>query len=284
MKSIPTVTIDALIARYGALLLDAYGVLVNKEGALPGARELIATLNRLGKPYYLVSNTAAHLPEHASARYRKFGLDLAPERILTAGLLIQPYFEAQGYTGRRCAVLGPEDSFHYVNGAGAKAVSPFEDFDLVLIGDQVGFPFLDGVDAVLSRLIEKLDQGQTVPLILPNPDLIFPKASGFGITSGTVALIIETALRQRYPDRPDVAFARLGKPEPGLFEEAIRRAGTRSLVMIGDQMDTDIRGAAGVGLDSALVAGGVSGAAFIAGSAGAKPTYLLESLAPDGFR
>jgi HAD superfamily hydrolase (TIGR01459 family) len=277
MKTIPTVTIDALIARYDALLLDAYGVLVNKEGALPGAKELIAALNRLDKPYYLVSNTAAHLPEHASARYRRFGLELAPERILTAGLLIKPYFEVRGYAGLRCAVLGPEDSFRYVNGAGARAVSPFEDFDLVLIGDQVGFPFLDGVDAVLSRLIEKLDLGETVPLILPNPDLIFPKASGFGITSGTVALIIETALRQRYPDRADVAFVRLGKPEPGLFEEAVRRAGTRNVVMIGDQVDTDIRGAAEVGLDSALVTGGVAGREL---AAGARPTYRLESLMP----
>jgi len=136
-KTIPTVTTDELIARYDALLLDAYGVLVNKEGALPGAVELIAKLNRLDKPYYLVSNTSAHLPEQASARYRTFGLDLAPERMLTAGLLIKPHFEAQGYQGLRCAVLGPEDSFSYVEGAGAGAVTPFEEFDLVLIGDQV---------------------------------------------------------------------------------------------------------------------------------------------------
>jgi HAD superfamily hydrolase (TIGR01459 family) len=277
MNSIPAVTSDELISRYDALLLDAYGVLVNKQGALPGAVELIATLNRLDKPYYLVSNTAAHLPDHASARYRRFGLDLAPERILTAGLLIRPYFEAQGYGGLRCAVLGPEDSFAYVEEAGAEAVSPFEDFDLVLIGDQVGFPFLDGVDAVLSRLIAKFDGGESVPLILPNPDLIFPKAGGFGMTSGTVALIIETALKQRYPDRADVSFVHLGKPQPGLFELAVSRAGTRNAVMIGDQVDTDIRGASGVGLDSALVVGGVAGARLVGDI---RPTYRLESLAP----
>jgi len=273
---IPLTTPDELIARYDVLLLDAYGVLVNKEGPLPGAAELIAKLNRLGKPYYLVSNTAAHLPETASSRYWSFGLELPPERILTAGLLIKPYFESQGYQGLRCAVLGPDDSFRYVENAGSLPVTPFEDFDLVLIGDQVGFPFLDGVDAVISRLVEKLDRGETVPMVLPNPDLIYPKASGFGITSGMVALMIETALRQRYPERADIGFVHLGKPQPGLFEESIRRAGTRNAVMIGDQMDTDIRGAAGVGLDSALVAGGVAGA-LIGGEI--KPTYRLGSLA-----
>jgi HAD superfamily hydrolase (TIGR01459 family) len=281
METIPAVTIDELISRYDALLLDAYGVLVNKEGALPGAAELIAKLNRLDKPYFLVSNTAAHLPEHAAARYRSFGLDLVAERILTAGLLIKPHFRAHSYEGLRCAVLGPEDSFAYVEEAGARPVSPFEDFDLVLIGDQVGFPFLDGVDAVISRLIEKLDGGETVPLILPNPDLIFPKAAGFGITSGMVASIIEAALKQRFPDRADVAFVHLGKPQPGLFEAAVQRAGTRNVVMIGDQVDTDIRGAAGVGLDSALVAGGVAGSRF---AGNLRPTYRLQSLMPAAER
>lgn len=275
MPTIPAVTIDTLIERYDALLLDAYGVLVNKDGALPGAVDLINRLNRLDKPYFLVSNTAAHLPEHAAARYRSFGLELDPERILTAGRLIGPYFSAHGYRGLRCAVLGPADSFSYVEAAGARPVSPFEDFDLVLIGDQVGFPFLDGVDAVLSRLIGKLDQGVAVPLILPNPDLIFPKAAGFGITSGTVALIIETALRQRYPGREDVAFVPLGKPQPGLFEAAIQCAGTRHVVMIGDQVDTDICGAARVGLASALVAGGVAGAQL---TGSIRPNYRLASL------
>lgn len=199
------------------------------------------------------------------------------ERILTAGLLIGPYFEAQGYRGRRCAVLGPQDSFLYVAAAGAWPVSPFEEFDLVLIGDQVGFPFLDGVDAVLSRLIAKLDGGERVPLILPNPDLIFPKTAGFGITSGTLALILQSALQQRFPQRSDLSFVHLGKPQPGLFEEAIRLAGTRNLVMIGDQVDTDIRGAVGVGLDSALVAGGVGGVE-LAGEI--RPTYRLASIRP----
>lgn len=274
MLTIPT-TIDELIARYDALLLDAYGVLVNNEGALPGAVELIAKLNRLGKPYCLVSNTAGRLPAHAAARYRAYGFDLDPERILTSGLLIKPHFAAKGYQGLRCVVLGPEDSFRYVEDAGARPVSPFDDFDLVLVGDQVGFPFLDGVDAVLSRLFAKLDGGETVPLILPNPDLVYPKRAGFGITSGMVALMLEAALRQRFPERQDVAFVRLGKPASGLFQEAVRRLGTDNAVMIGDQVDTDIRGAAGAGLDSALLAGGVAGAQL---AGGVKPTYRLESL------
>lgn len=272
-----THSVYALIDRYEAIFLDAYGVLVNRDGPLPGAVALIDRLNQLDKPYFLVSNTAAHLPQTAAIRYQGFGFDLAAERILTAGLLIKPYFASQGLLGLRCGVLGPEDSFHYVEQAGAKAVTALEDFDVLLIGDQVGFPFLEGVDAALSQLMEKIDAGLSVPLILPNPDLIFPKSKGYGITSGMVALLIEAALRQRYPNRAGISFVHLGKPKPGLFELAMDKAHTRNALMIGDQIDTDIKGAVGVGLDSALVAGGVAGTEI---TGAIQPTYRLESLNP----
>lgn len=280
MNAIPHATIDQLIDRYDALLLDAYGVLVNRDGPLPGAAELIATLNRLDKPYFLLTNTAARLPEHAAERYRGFGLALEAGRILTAGMLLKPYFAAHGLAGRRCAVLGPEDSHRYVADAGGRLVAADGDFEVLLIGDQVGFPFLEAVDAVLSRLIDRFDRDRPVALILPNPDLIYPKATGFGITSGMLALMFEAALRQRYPGHPGTRFVRLGKPEAGLFELAANRAGTRNLVMVGDQLDTDIQGAHDFGIDSALVPGGVAGMAHPVSARGARPGYLLGSIRP----
>ena len=35
MRTIPSVTIETLIARYDVLLFDAYGVLVHAAGAMP---------------------------------------------------------------------------------------------------------------------------------------------------------------------------------------------------------------------------------------------------------
>ncbi len=278
MQAIPVVTIDDLIEGYEALLFDAYGVLVHSEGPLPGACELLARLRQIGKPFYLVTNSAAHLPEHAAFRYQRFGLPVEPEQIISSGALLKPYFAANNLQGTRCAILGPEDTYRYVQQAGALAVPPAEDFDILVIGDQVGFPFLESIDTVLSRLISKFDRGLSPPLILPNPDLIYPKASGFGMTCGSMAMIIETVLKQRYPDRADTRFVHLGKPETALFEEAARRAGTQNLVMIGDQMDTDIRGASRYGIDSVLVSGGVAELRFYAHHPEWWPTYRLPHL------
>ncbi|TCJ14646.1 haloacid dehalogenase [Parasulfuritortus cantonensis] len=266
-----------LLHRYDAVLLDAYGVLVDLAGALPGAAAWIDTLNRLDKPYWLVSNTAARLPESAARRYQGFGLAIPAERILSSGMLLVPYFAEHGLAGQRVRVLGPEDSAVYAERAGGRLVGAGEEFDVLVLADQAGFPFLDGVDEVLSVLIDRFDAGQDVAMVLPNPDLIYPTGRGCGITSGAMAVMLEAALRQRYPERPAPSFARLGKPYPGLFAEAVRLAGTRNVVMVGDQLDTDIVGATRFGIDSALVPGVLTGDRRRVG--GVAPTYLL---APPG--
>lgn len=267
-----------LVARYDALLLDAYGVLVSLDGALPGAAALIERLNRQGKPYWVVSNTAARLPEHAAARYRDFGLDIPARRILTSGMLLAPHFAAHGLTGRRTLVLGPEDSLRYVERAGGVLVPPGEDFEVLVLADQAGYPCVETLDEVISGLIGRLDAGGTVALVLPNPDLIYPRGRGYGLTAGALAVMLEAILARRYPERDDVTFVRLGKPHAALFEAAARAAGGGRLVMIGDQLETDILGANACGIDSALLLGGVSGMQPRVTAHGPRPTYLLASL------
>jgi len=61
-----------------------------------------------------------------------------------------------------------------------------------------------------------------------------------------------------------------------LFAEAERRAGTCDLVMIGDQLATDILGARGYGLDSALVETGL--APPTPGGPEMAPTFVLSGL------
>jgi ribonucleotide monophosphatase NagD (HAD superfamily) len=176
-------------------------------------------------------------------------------------------------------VLGPADSIRYVELAGGVVVCPEETFDVLVIGDESGFPFLDTVDTVLTGLIRKLDHGENVHLVLPNPDLIYPKSDrGFGITGGSIALILEAALHQRYPGRSNLHFDRLGKPHAVIFKEALRRGGTRDMVMIGDQLATDIRGAHGFGLDSVLVGSGITNAETITVDDDLLPTYVMPSI------
>lgn len=275
----PQITLDQLMDRFEVILFDSDGVLMRWPGVLPGAAEAVARLNSLGKPYFILTNDASALPETRAAGYFKLGLAIEPSRIITAGSLLTPHFRDFGLAGSRCVVMGTEDSGQYARAAGGEVVSLDDDFDVLVIGDQLGFPFLEATSAVLSNLLRKIDRGETPHLLLPNPDVIYPEGDGFGFASGAVALMFESALAQRYLGRVDLEFTRLGKPHPAMFEEAFRRCGTRDAVMIGDTPSTDIRGANGVGITSVLMATGVAGADLSTLPETDRPTYRMESLA-----
>ena len=279
MNRINHIGTEKLIARYSVLLLDAYGVLVHTSGALPGAAQLIDTLNHTKKPYYILTNDASKLPATSAQLFQNFGLAIAPDSIITSGSLLTDYFARHQLKNLPCAVLGPEDSVRYVELAGGKVVAARDPFDVLIIGDESGYPFLETIDTVLSGLFKKLDSGANVHLVLPNPDLIYPKTDqGFGIASGSIALILEAALQRRYPDRPELKFTPLGKPHAAIFNEALKRSGTMEMVMIGDQLETDIRGAVEFGLDSVLVNTGIANVTPDDVNTSLQPTYFLDRL------
>jgi ribonucleotide monophosphatase NagD (HAD superfamily) len=176
-------------------------------------------------------------------------------------------------------VLGPEDSRRYVEQAGGHIVTAKDDFDVIVIADETGYPFLETVDHVFTTLCRQIDRGQDVNLLLPNPDLIYPKADqGMGFTAGSIAGIFEAALKLRYPNRKDLIFSRLGKPETHLFEAAYARCRSRDMVMIGDQLETDIQGARRFGIDAVWIQTGIMPGNLSQIPDASRPTYILDSL------
>ncbi len=277
---VPTITLDGLLDRYRVLLLDAYGVLVTSTGALPGAVELIGRLNREGREYSIVTNDASRLPETIARRFQGFGLEVAAERVITSGSLLEGHFRERGLRGLRCAFMGPEDTGTYIERAGGRPVAPDEDFEVLVLGDEQGPPLLQTMDLLLSGVIRRVDRAQPIHLVLPNPDRLYPKGNGaFGLGIGSVARMVEAALAHRYPGRDDLRFTRLGKPCAPMFDAAVARHGGRErmaeMVMVGDQLATDIRGARDFGLDSALVTGGVTAAVTDGSVTGVRPTWKL---------
>ena len=248
-----------LVQRFEVLLLDAYGVLIHHEGALPHAAAFVDHLNRAEKPYYIVTNDAARLPETTCRRLAEMGLEVPGDRIISSGLLLGRHFAEHDLVGVDCAVLGPEDSCRLVELAGGRLVEPGEDAPVLVLCDELGFDFVEMMDRALSRLLWRLDRGLPVHMVAPNPDIIYPKSDWeFGFTAGGMALMMEAAMRVRFPAQRDLRFIRLGKPNAVIFQEALRRAGTKNVVMVGDQLGTDVLGANRMDLPSALVTTGLS--------------------------
>ena len=274
-------TVDQLVERYDGLIFDAFGVLINSSGALPGAGRLIDRLNHIGKPYVIVTNDSSRLPATTASWYHDNGLNIDVSRILTSGRLLTPYFKKRGLKGARCVVLGTPDSAAYVELAGGEVIgiAPDAELDVLVIGDDEGYPFLPSIEAVLSAIIARLDEGHHVELIAPNPDLFYPKAQGrYAVASGGIALLIQSVLRERYPARTDIQFVHLGKPHRGVFEEGAQLLGTDNIAMVGDQLRTDIKGANDFGIDSVLIGTGLTKISDSSEFERIRPTYLLRDL------
>ena len=211
-------------------------------------------------------------------RLANLGLTISPEQFITSGSLIIPFFTQQELQGKKTMVFGPQDSKDYVSEAGGIVVpiALSQDAEVVVAADDAGYPFLESLETCLSVLYRMIDQGREPTLILPNPDLIYPKGPGeFGFTSGAVSLLLEAGLKRRYPERT-WAFTPLGKPHPAIFEEAKRRTSGLRAVMIGDQLQTDIFGARNAGLDAALLLTGIC--PELPEGLALGPTWGLESL------
>lgn len=277
------VNLESMADTYDGFLFDAYGVIFDGKGLIRGAADAWRYLKSRGKGCWVLTNGSSRSINDTVEHYRKIGFELTENELINSASLIAPYFREKGLTGEACAVLGTEGSRAYVRAAGGTVVDPLnsDDYSVVIIANQTEYPLLDTLEAVLSQVITRVEKAQPHHLILTNPDLIYPHAQRrFGLTAGSLALMLEAAFKARLgPDAP--LFEKLGKPYPRIYEEAIRRAGSSRLLMIGDQLETDIRGAAAVGLDSVLVGTGlVRTELWKPSDTDPRPNYILHSWRP----
>jgi HAD superfamily hydrolase (TIGR01459 family) len=275
-------TTRELLDRYDGVLLDIYGVVLDASGALPGARELVDELHRRGVPYAFVTNDASRSLATYVEKLAGLGITVDPPRFVTSGSLLPGYFAARGLAGARTCVLGTFDSEDFARQGGATLVPLARgmDIDVLAVCDDSGFDFLPGMEWALSAVVRAVSAGRRPALVLPNPDLLYPKGEGeLGFTAGAMAMLLEAGLERRFPNEPHV-FDRLGKPQPHRFHAAATQLGVSPdrLVMIGDQLETDIAGANAAGVASALLAGSISRWDAASATTPVRPQWLLDRL------
>lgn len=273
--------LESLTDSYDGFLFDAYGVIFDGKGLIHSAAEAWVNLKSRGKGCWVLTNGSSRSVKETIQHYQKLGFELTENELINSASLLAPYFREKNLLGENCAVLGTEGSRAYVEAAGGVVVDPLksDDYSVVIIANQTEYPLLDTLEAVLSHVITRVEKAQPLHLILTNPDLIYPHAKRrFGLTAGSLALMLEAAFKARLgTDAP--LFEKLGKPYPRIYQEAMKKAGSKRLLMIGDQLETDIRGALSVGIDSVLVGTGLvrTGHWKPSDEDDLKPTYILHA-------
>lgn len=278
---------------YDAIFLDVYGVLLNAAGLYDHTPHLMHWLQSTGKPFMLVSNGSSRTLAESAKAYRKQGLPVSEQEIMTSGLLLKHWAETAGMTGQPVHVVGRSASFDIITDAGLTPAGADEDVSAVVIINQAE-PLLTKIDDALTLIIRHLDAGKPLKLVVPNPDCLYPRGvAAFGITAGAIAELLEGALAKRYGAGSELRFTRLGKPYPLIFEQAQHKLSElwqkpfakEKILMIGDQIATDIRGALEYGLGAMLYQGGVANIAKFKGhglspAAAQRSFYISTDLMP----
>ncbi|GAB4042410.1 TIGR01459 family HAD-type hydrolase [Spirosoma jeollabukense] len=267
---------------YKVIFFDAFGVLKNSEGLLPGIEHTFDWLRENGKDFYVLTNDASRGPHELAESYYRQGLRaIPPERIISSGMLAREYLDLKVRSGT-VAYLGTEKSAHYLETSGLKTL-PISQVDLKDVADINALVLLDdeGFDwnTDLNKTVNLLRK-RNIPVIVANTDATYPVSkSRIAIAIGGVAKMIETIVGKQ--------FIRFGKPDAQLFMFAYERLENAShvskqdILMVGDTLKTDILGGNKFGLDTVLVLTGNTqpqDAEVLIRSTGIIPTYICKSV------
>ena len=273
--------IEEILAPYEAVCFDAYGVLNNYNGLIPGINETIDFLEQKGKQSLVLTNDASRNPEQLAAKYQKRGIHaLGPEKIISSGMLAQEYMRHK-VTDGLVAYLGTAQSKYYIESLGLNAIA-IRDVDLEQIDEISAMVFLDDEgfdwDQDLSKTVNLLRK-TNIPTIVANTDLKYPVSkSHVNIAIGAIANMIEGIVGKK--------FLHFGKPDTQMFLFAYQRLNEQQFVekhkvlMVGDTLETDILGGNKFGFDTALVLTGntlAHKAELRIRSKGIIPTHLIQS-------
>jgi|GEM_PF-3525990 len=236
------------------LVFDSDGVLTSGGAALPMARELISTLNARRFPYFVMSNGSFLCPQRKSDGYARMGLAIEAQRIIGSA---QPLGEALTRVPRRYGrlfVISAEDPGPRLNMHGWEVDNSSPEIDGVLLLDDD----LHWTAERLSRLLNRFLQRPDLPLIVPNPDLVYPNQPGrIFPTSGTWARLL-CQLCAAHGVQLTPVF--LGKPYDPIYrslsvllERDHPGLEPATIAMLGDSPETDILGANRQGWTSILI-------------------------------
>ncbi len=282
-----TKSFRSVVKNYKAVFFDAFGVLKNHQGLIPGIEGTFRYLEKKGIPYYVLTNDSSRSPDELSNWYQDRGMTcITTDKILSSGMLAMEFFKTKLANGKAVAYLGTTKSAHYLETAGQTTV-PISEVDLNELEHIKSFAFLDDEGFDWNKDIDKtinLLRHKNMTVIVANTDKNYPvNQNDISVAIGGLADLVEKILGKK--------FIRFGKPDAQMFLLAYERAmqdtkdiKRNEILMVGDTLYTDIIGGNKFGLDTVLVLSGNTlpdMAKIKIGSTGIIPTYVCETAVID---
>jgi HAD superfamily hydrolase (TIGR01458 family) len=214
-----------------ALLLDIDGVLVVSWKAVPGAVDALARIRDAGIGVRFLTNTTSRTRQGIAEGLAGAGFDVAPEEILTATAAVTSHLHRH-HADARCLLLNSGDGAADLTGV--DLVGPDSDPDeagVVLVGGAGPEFSYDALNHAVAWLLAG------AALVAVHRNVVWRTAEGLRLDAGPFVAALEQAA--------GVEATVVGKPSPAMFDAALDALGVTAddAAMVGDDLDSDTRGA-----------------------------------------
>lgn len=243
------------------LLIDMDGVVYGGDIMIPGADKFIARLLKEGIPFSFMTNNSQRTRLEAVRKLARLGINVTEKHVYTSAMATGKFLASQTPNGT-AYVLGEGGLISSLHENGITLVNTDPDF--VVLGEGRNFTL-----EMVQRAVEMILAGAKFVTTNRDPS---PKKKGWdnlGIAATTA--MIEEATGTK-------AFV-VGKPGPVMMRGARKALGleTAETTIIGDTMDTDIRGGVQMGYKTILVLSGITKKEHLIRYA-YKPDLVVESV------
>ncbi len=260
----------SLLEEYDALLLDLDGVVYRGSGAVPFAVEVLTAARVRGVRLGFVTNNASRTAADVADHLNRLGIECGAPDVTTSAQVGVDLLAGRIAPGSRVLAVG---------GPGVAAALVERGFVPVTVAS--GPEAASGVAGVLQGYGPDVSWRDLAAAafavqagaewVATNTDRTIPLAEGIAPGNGTLVAAVTEATGVTPPAA--------GKPAAAMMRLAAARLGARAPLVVGDRLDTDIKGANAAGFDSLLVLTGVNTAAdLLRALPDERPTYASADL------
>jgi glycerol 3-phosphatase-2 len=238
-------TTEPLQTAFDAALVDLDGVAYRGPHAIPTAPAALAAARTAGMRLVFVTNNASREPQTVAEHLTSLEIPTTEDEVLTAAQAVAQLMLETVPVGSKVLVIG---------GAGLRTAVTLAGFEIVSSADDAPHAVVQGFAPEVSwkDLAEASYAVSAGALFFAsNKDLTIPNERGTAPGNGSLVNVVVAATGVQPPGA--------GKPEPAMFRLAAAKASSQRPLVVGDRLDTDIKGARAAGYPALLVMTGVDG-------------------------
>ena len=240
-KNLDTEGLKSIAQNYDLFFIDLWGVVHNGVTLHPKAIEALVEIDNCKKKYVLLTN--APRPNSTVKKFlKKLGMnEKILQNVYTSGEAALTYLKKK-YHGENFYHIGPPRDFDL-----------FLDFeknkskDINICNYILCTGLFDNYDNDLNYYKDLLNNHTKKKMICTNPDLIVDRGNKRELCAGSVAMVFEKL-------GGEVIY--FGKPYPEVYNQSTDNK-NKKILAIGDNLNTDIKGANLLNYDSMIITNGI---------------------------